>query len=217
MKSFKKVFLDFFVCVLLASQFILYVIPNQARANTWFELGIGANQAQGSDLEPNTHLGYRALVAWGAHLTWMAKNDALYLYASLDYDHLIQKGALELGSPTLSRQLLTPSLGLRYYRALENNLRLWAGLGLGQTYDQSSVKFIGLSQSNNYDSSSGIFNVELGLQYKITAGQLLGLSYSHIRLSRPEAMSLAERGLQIGRQDSMNAWQRLQLSWGFYI
>ena len=217
MKLLIKRLAHFCLYSILISQLQTCLLSGRAQANTWFELGVGANQASGSDLEPNIDLGYRALAAWGTHLSWMEPDDAIYIFGSLDYDQLIQKGALELGSPTLTRTLITPGLGLRYYHAVETDLRFCLGLGLGKTYSQSSLEFIGLMQSNNYDSSSGVFSFELGVQYKLTAGQLLGISYYHISLTSPESMGLSEKALQIGRQDSINAWQRLLLSWGFYL
>ena len=217
MKLLSKRLATFCLYIILINQLQVCLFSGRAQANTWFELGVGANQASGSDLEPNIDLGYRALVAWGTHLSWMEQDDAIYIFGSLDYDQLIQKGALELGSPTLTRTLITPSLGLRYYHAVEKGLRFCLGLGLGKTYSQSSLEFVGLMQSNDYESSSGVFSFELGVQYKLTAGQLLGISYNHILLTSPESMTLSEKALQIGRQDSINAWQRLLLSWGFYI
>ena len=203
--------------IFLSIQLIVGLLPVCAKANTWFELGTGLNRARGSDLEPHTDIGYQVLVAWGTHLSWMNYGDALYIYGSLDYDSLVQKGALELGSPTLTRQLMTPSLGLRYYRAVESAFRVWLGGGLGETFTQNKVEFVGLDQSNNYESSSGTINLEVGLQYRLTAGQLLGVSYNYFFLTSPESLSLAERGLQIGRQSTISAWQRFQLSWGFYL
>ena len=217
MKLLVKNVVDVCLRTLLMSQLLLCLLSDYAQANTWFELGVGVNQASGSDLKPDVDLGYRALVAWGTHLSWMEPGDALYIFGSLDYDQLIQKGAHEFGYPTLTRTLLTPNLGLRYYHALETRLRIYLSLGLGKTYSQSSLEFVGLEQSNNFESSSGIVSFELGVQYKITAGQLLGISLNHILLTSPKSMGLPEKAIQIGRQDSINAWQRLHFSWGFYL
>ncbi len=219
MMMFLPVFKSYLLITILLGQLLLSALflPHLAHANTWFELGMGLNQASGSDQKTIAALASRALFGWGTHLQWMPKGDALYLCGSFEYDTLQQEGALALGSPKISRQLLTPSVGLRYYHALDKEIRLFATGGFGKTFSESSVSFTGLSQTSDYQSSSSTFSLELGVQYKLSAGLLLGLSFNQVLLSSPEALSLPEKALQIGRQESMTGWQRALLSLGFYL
>ena len=186
-------------------------------ANGLVEMGAGLTIPTGSDLNHQFNYGGRAIVGWGGRLSTMAEGSAVYGYGSLDFDQLTQIGPNSLGKPTLNRTQWTPTLGVRMYRLLRKKWRIWCDLGLGKTYDRSSVQLSFLNTDTSYRGESNILNLVAGLQYKWSAGLLLSLAYTQSFYFSPKQIGLSERALQIGRQDTLSGRGKLLVSWGFYL
>lgn len=186
-------------------------------ANGLVEIGAGLTIPTGSDLNDQLSYGGRTIVGWGGRLSTMPEGSAIYGYGSLDFDQLIQIGPTSLGEPTLTRTQWTPTLGIRIYRLVRKRWRIWGDLGLGKTYDRSSVQLAFLNADTSYQGESNILNLVAGLQYKWSAGLLLSLAYTQSLYFSPEQIGLSERALQIGRQDTLSGRGKLLVSWGFYL
>ncbi len=186
-------------------------------ANGLFEVTLGSTHPSGSTLDAEPSWGGQLTLGWGGKLPTMGSGSAIYGYGAIRHDALTQRGHLSLGSPSLERSQWTPSFGLRFYNATSDHWRLWLDLGLGCTFDRSEVSFRGIGPRQPFSGETGTLSIGAGLQYKISAGLLLSLSYEQLFYMSPDQLGFAEEALLTGSEPSISGRGRWGVGIGFYL
>ena len=191
-----------------------------AEANGLFEVSTGVTVPTGSDLESSYNLGGQASLGWGGRPPFMGEGGSIYMVGALRRERLSQEGQPYFGSPRIERTQWTPSVGARLYNLIAEEWRASAELGLGYTYDQSSMStpstqlFI---NDLNFNGESTVLTLGLGLQRKLTAGLLLSMSLEQLFYLNKKAISYPERPLLTAQDSSITGRSRFSIGIGFYL
>ena len=203
--------------VIMILTLVCLISPSDAWSNGLFEASVGLTSPTGSQLKPKQSIGGQALLGWGGKLPWMAPGSASYLYTSLDYDLLNQEGPAYLGSSEIERKQWTPSIGVKTFSALSDQLRLWWDVGFGLSFDTSRVVIQSLQIPITYQGESANLSIGVGLQYKLAAGLLLSMGYEHLFYLESKELSYPEKAFLTGTNSSLGGRGRLGVGIGFYL
>lgn len=154
----------------------------------------GGVWATGGSLESSLGYGAQLTIGWGGRPSFTKRGTALYGYGALSLDRINQVGATSLGKPTLETDQITFTAGVRVYQKVAEDLRIWIGLGAGQTFQSSTTSFIGLTEvQTNIDGV--VFHPAVGLQWRLREGMMFSIGYDLLFYQDSKYMGLTERSL----------------------